>query len=68
MPMGTRHRLEGMLLNSNRGLVLQMDDGGVWAIDYDRHAIELVGSRVVVEGTRSGFDRIDVDYLNLAGR
>ncbi len=36
--MGTRHRLEGLLLNSNRGLVLKMDDGGVWALDTGRHA------------------------------
>ena len=64
MPMGSRHRLEGLLLDSKRGLVLQMDDGGVWALDHDRHAAKMVGLRVVVEGTRSGFDRIDVDYLS----
>lgn len=49
MPMGTRHRLEGLLLNSKRGLVLQIDDGGVWALDHDRHAVKLVGLRVVVD-------------------
>lgn len=63
MPMGSRHRLEGLLLNSKRGLVLQIDDGGVWALDHDRHATKLVGLRVIVEGTRSGFDRIDVDWI-----
>lgn len=56
--MGTRHRLEGLLLNSKRGLVLQIDDGGVWALDHDRHAAKLIGLRVVVEGTRSGVDRM----------
>lgn len=66
MPMGTRHRLEGLLLNSKRGLVLQVDDGGGWALDHDRHAIKLVGLRVIVEGTRSGFDRIDVEWIGRA--
>ena len=63
MPIGSRHRLEGLLLSSKRGFVLQMDDGGVWALDHDRSATKLVGLRVTVEGTRSGFDRIDVDWL-----
>lgn len=67
MPMGTRHRLEGLLLNSKRGLVLQIDDGGVWALDHDRHAAKLVGLRVVVEGTRSGFGWIEVDCLRPVG-
>lgn len=55
-------------MNSKRGLVLQIDDGGVWALDHNRHAAKLVGLRVVVEGTRSGFDRIDVDYLSATRR
>lgn len=63
MPMGSRHRLEGLLLNSQRGLVLRMDNGGVWALDHDRNATKLVGLRVIVEGTQSGFDRIDVDWI-----
>ena len=66
MPMGSRHRLEGLLLNSKRGLVLQMNDGGVWTLDHDRNAAKLVGLRVIVEGTRSGFDRIDVDWIRRA--
>lgn len=63
--MGTRHRLEGLLLNSKRGLVLQIDDGGVWALDHDRHAAKLIDLRVVVEGTLRS--RPDVDYLGPAG-
>lgn len=63
MPIGARHRLEGLLLNSKRGLVLQVDNGGVWALDHDRDAAKLVGLRVVLEGTRSGFDRLDVEWI-----
>lgn len=58
MPRGTE--LIGLLLSDRRGLVLRVDDGGVWALDAPRKAERLLGRRVVVEGTRAGFDLIDV--------
>jgi hypothetical protein len=61
--IGTRYRLEGLLLTSDRGLVLQIDDGGVWALDADPHHYAQAGRRVVIEGIRSGFDRIDVEWI-----
>ncbi len=66
MAMGIRNRLQGLLLNSRRGLVLQENDGGVWALDHDQHATKLVGLRVIVEVPRSGFDRTDVDWIERA--
>lgn len=63
MPRGTRHRLNGLLLTSPRGLVLRVDDGGLWALDAPRKADRLIGRRVVVGGTRSGFDLLDVDWI-----
>ena len=63
MPIGSRYRLEGQLSNAPRGLLVQVDDGGVWALDADPDAKALVGQRVKVEGTRSGFDRIDVEWI-----
>lgn len=68
MPMGTRHRVTGRLSSSERGLLLQMDDGGVYALDADTATHVLVGQRVTVEGTRSGFDRIDVDWIGAASK
>lgn len=64
--IGTRYRLEGSLLTSERGLVLQIDDGGVWALDTDPGAGSHAGRRVIVEGVRSGFDRIDVEWIGAA--
>lgn len=61
--IGTRYRLEGLLLTSDRGLVLKIDDGGVWALDADPDHFAQAGRRVVVEGIRSGFDRIDVEWI-----
>lgn len=36
MRMGSSHRLQGLLLNSKGGFVLQMDDGRVCALDQER--------------------------------
>jgi hypothetical protein len=63
MPRGTHHRLTGRLLRSGQGLVLEMDDGGQWAHDAGRRAHALLGQRVTIEGTRSGFNLIDVERI-----
>lgn len=61
--IGTRYRLEGLLLTSKRGLILHIDDGGVWALAASPELQVQAGQRVVVEGIRSGFDRIDVEWV-----
>jgi Protein of unknown function (DUF5818) len=61
--IGSHHRLEGLLMTSARGLVLSLENGGVWALDTDADAKKLLGQRVIVEGVRSGFDRIDVAWM-----
>lgn len=66
MPMGSRHRLTGMLLSSSRGLILQVDDGGTYALDTPRSAHKLLGLRVTLEGVRVGFDRLDVEWIEQA--
>jgi hypothetical protein len=66
MPMGTRHRLSGLLLQSPRGLLLQVDDGGTYVLETSNSAKSLLGHRVTVEGTRCGFDRLDVEWLGPA--
>jgi hypothetical protein len=63
MPIGSYHRVEGLLMTSARGLVISLADGGVWALDTDANAIEFLGQRVIVEGVRTGFDRIDVSWI-----
>ncbi|RHW18229.1 hypothetical protein D1610_07045 [Sphingomonas gilva] len=67
MPVGKRYRLTGLLLNSRRGLVLEVDGGGTWLLDVGRKAKPLIGQRVTVEGARSGFDLLDVDRIDRAG-
>lgn len=64
--IGTRYRLEGVLDFSARGWVLRMDDGGIWALDTDSQADRHIGRRVTIEGVRSGFDRVDVEWIGEA--
>ena len=45
---------------------MDVDGGGTYALDTDGKAHKLVGQRVTVEGTRSGFDRLDVDWIGPA--
>ena len=66
MPVRSRYRLEGQLSKTRRGLLVHVDDGGIWALDADDAASALVGKRVKLEGTRSGFDRIDVEWIAAA--
>ena len=66
MPRGTHHRLTGRLMETQRGLVLEMDDGGSFELDTNRSARKLLGMRVTLEGTRSGFNLIDVERIEPA--
>ena len=66
MPLGSRHRVSGLLKGASRGFVLEVDDGGVWALDLDHDPNALLGRRVTVEGVRSGFDRLDVEWIGSA--
>ena len=62
MSRGQHYTLEGHLLRSRAGfLALSMDGGGMWQLDGPRKMLALVGQRVKVSGTRTGFDLIDVN-------
>lgn len=65
---GERYRLEGLLLDSRRGPLLQMDDGGVWALETESDISLMLGQRVTLEGVKSGFDRLNVEWLGSADR
>lgn len=60
MPRGTQHDETGLLLREGQAFVLQRDDGGRWRLDVGVTAVDLLGRRVRVQGTRSGFDLLDV--------
>lgn len=68
MSRGQIYTLEGRLVTDEaRGLfALRMDDGGTWQLDAPPGMRPLIGQRVQVHGTRSGFDVIDVSEFSLA--
>lgn len=68
MPRGTHHTLTGTLRWTRLGYALEMDDGGIWRLDvgWGWKARRNINRRIVVEGSRSGFDWIDVDQLRLS--
>jgi hypothetical protein len=47
-------------------MFLTTKDDGVWIVESDDSADELVGSTVVVEGTIAGADRLRADWIGLA--
>lgn len=65
MPRGSHHTITGTLSQGRRGFELHVDGGGIWALDVPswRRARNLVGQRVTVNGTRAGFDLLDVEEL-----
>lgn len=63
---GTRIRLSGKRRNSRRGPLLVTDGGSVWLLEIaDEISLPNQGS-ITVEGTRSGLDRLSVDWVHLS--
>lgn len=52
-----------MLASSPRGYSLQTDAGDLWVLDSEDIDPVLAGSRVTVEGTLSGLDRLKLDWI-----
>lgn len=65
MPRGTRHIETGILRPGCWGYSLHMDGGGIWELDVTRSPRKLLGQRVTVEGTRAGFNLLNVDLIRL---
>ena len=70
MPLGAFYVETGRLGQRDFLYTLRMDDGGTWALDLGwraaRRARPLLGQRVVVQGTRAGFNLLDVRKLDPA--
>jgi hypothetical protein len=65
MPLGTRHIETDILRPDCWGYSLHMDGGGIWELDVTRSPRKLLGQRVTVEGTRAGFNLLNVDLIRL---
>jgi hypothetical protein len=62
MPMCTRHTVTGELSWDDRNHIYRLDVGGgaFWFVDISGRPRNLIGQRVTLEGTRSGFNLLDV--------
>lgn len=65
MPIGTRYTVTGELRWDKRNHIHRLDVGGgaFWYVDICGRNRHLIGQRVTVEGTRSGFNLLDVDRV-----
>lgn len=64
MSKGTRIRLSGKRRNSRRGPLLVTADGDVWVLEYTDEITLPTKGEVIVEGVKTGLDRISVDWFN----
>jgi hypothetical protein len=69
MSRGTRHTEAGTLRRNHFGYVLEMEGGCFWVLDvgWGWKARKLVGRQVIVEGTRAGFNLLDVYRIRNRG-
>ena len=67
MPKGARHIETGILRPGCWGYSLHMDGGGIWELDVTSSPRKFLGRRVTVEGTRAGFNLLDVTRIWPAG-
>ena len=63
---GSRKRVVGILSHGQRGLILTTNEDEVWILERDESGDNLVGSKVIVEGVVTGFDRLRVDWIGSA--
>jgi len=63
---GSRKRVVGILSHGQRGLLLTTNEDEVWILERDGSGDDLVGSKVIVEGVVTGFDRLRVDWIGSA--
>jgi hypothetical protein len=64
MPLGAWIDETGLVLKDGHRTILRVDDGGEWQLDLRWRHGDPVGTRVRVQGKRSGFNLIDVEKLD----
>jgi Protein of unknown function (DUF5818) len=68
--LAAKHRarvytLTGLLLREAPHFILRLDNGGWWPLDAPMPLDDFVGQRLTLEGTRFGFNGIDVMRFRL---
>ncbi len=63
-PRGSLHT-KGLLPREQGALIIQRQGGGRWRLEADPGAEMMVGRRVLIDGSRSGFDVLEVSSATL---
>jgi len=63
IPIGAVHEIEGLLLERQGSLIIDVLNGGIWRLDAGRRARRLLGRRVRITGTRDEFDLLAVKTI-----
>lgn len=58
-----RKRVSGVLTHGGRGLNILTDAGDLWVIDQYEVDPDLLGRRVTAEGTLTGLDRLNIEWM-----
>lgn len=66
MPLGSRHKISGLLLTRHGSLTLEVNGGGVWRLENEPSLAKYLGRRATVEATRTGFDLLSVQRIDVA--
>lgn len=67
MPLGTLHTIKGKIRPSKRCYVIAVHVGGEWELEVDGKVARYVDCDVVLEGVRTGFNRLEVVRIKLEG-
>jgi hypothetical protein len=67
MPLGTLHTVKGVVRREPRKVFLAVSSGGEWELEPDRMVIRHVGQAVVIEGVRTGYNRLEVVRIKREG-
>jgi len=58
-----RKRVSGVLNKSARGFCVVTDAGDFWVLDSTDVDLQLIEKQVTIEGTPTGFDRFQLDWI-----
>ena len=67
MPFGTLHTVEGIIRREPKRIVIEVNGGGTWELERSRLIARHIDHAVILEGVRTGFDRLEVVRIKRDG-
>ncbi len=67
MPLGTLHTVEGVIRRQPKRIAIEVSGGGTWELEPSRLITRHIDQAVILEGVRTGFDRLEVVRIKREG-